>query len=152
MERFISPGAASSVTVDNRLIATLVGLITASTLLVTSSLVGVLALTEGLVGGLGGRVPYYVLSAAIVFVALLVVLEMRLEDGSRIITSSVVVSLVALIAISLSVEGLLFGATYTDRLFSNLLPYFLAAGLISTGLIIWALRHWREFVTQTRIR
>ena len=137
---------------DNRLIATLVGLITASTLLVTSSLVGVLALTEGLVGGLGGRVPYYVLSAAIVFVALLVVLEMRLEDGSRIITSSVVVSLVALIAISLSVEGLLFGATYTDRLFSNLLPYFLAAGLISTGLIIWALRHWREFVTQTRIR
>jgi len=138
--------------VDNRLIATLVGLIAASTLLVTSSLVGILALTEGLVGGLGARVPYYVLAAAVVFVVLLVVLEMRLEDGSRIITSSVVVSLVALVAISLSIEGILFGVQFPDRLFSNLLPYFLAAGLISTGLIIWALRHWREFVTQTRIR
>ena len=137
---------------DNRLIATLVGLIAASTLLVTSSLVGILALTEGLVGGLGARVPYYVLAAAVVFVVLLVVLEMRLEDGSRIITSSVVVSLVALVAISLSIEGILFGVQFPDRLFSNLLPYFLAAGLISTGLIIWALRHWREFVTQTRIR
>jgi len=129
-----------------------VGLITASTLLVTSSLVGILALTEGLVGGLGARVPYYVLAAAVVFVGLIVFLEYKIDDGARIITSSVVVSLVALIAISLSVEGLLFGLEYPNRLFSNLLPYFLAAGLISTGLIIWALQHWREFVTQTRIR
>jgi hypothetical protein len=62
------------------------------------------------------------------------------------------VAVVALIAISLSIEGVLFGLEYPDRLFSNLLPYFLAAGLISTGLIIWALRHWREFVHQTRVR
>ncbi len=137
---------------DNRYIAILVGLIAGSTLLVTSSLVGVLALTEGLVGGLGGRIPYYVLAAAIVFVGLLVALELELADGARIITTSAVVAVVALIAISLSIEGLLFGLEYPDRLFSNLLPYFLAAGLISTGLIIWALRHWREFVHQTRVR
>lgn len=152
MERFISPGAASSVTVDTRYAGLLVGLIAGSTLLVTSSLVGILALTEGLVGGLGGRVPYYVLVAAIVFVGLVVFLELKIDDGARIITSSVVVSVVALVAIGLSIEGVLFGLQFPDRLFSNLLPYFLAAGLISTGLIIWALRHWREFVTQTRIR
>lgn len=137
---------------DNRYVTLLVGLIAGSTILVTSSLVGVLALTEGLVGGLGSRVPYYVLAAAVVFVGLLVFLEMRLEDGARIITTSVVVSVLALVVISLSVEGLLFGVEFPERLFSNLLPYFLAAGLISTGLIIWALRHWREFVHQTRVR
>lgn len=136
---------------DRRLAGIQVGLIAASTLLVTSSLVGVLALTEGLTAGPGGRVPYYVLAASIVFVALLVTLEMRLEDGARIITTSSVVAGVSLVVISLGIEGLLFGATYPGRLLSNLLPYFLAAGLISTGLIIWAIRHWREFVRQTRV-
>lgn len=136
---------------EREYLAILVGSIVASTLFVTSSLVGVLAITEGLTPGLGGRVPYYVLATAVVFVVLLVSLEIRLEDGARIITSSVVVSAVALVVISLSVEGLLFGLEFPDRLFSNLLPYFLAAGLISTGLIIWAINHWREFVHQTRV-
>lgn len=137
-------------TVERNHLASLVGSIAVSTLLVTSSLVGVLALTEGLTPGIGGRVPFYVLAAAVVFVALLVFLELNLEDGMRIITTSVVVSVVALVVISLSVEGLLFGLSFPDILLSNLLPYFLAAGLISTGLIIWAIRHWREFVRQTR--
>lgn len=137
---------------ERKYVAALVGLIAASTLLVTSSLVGVLALTEGLVEGVGGRVPYYVLATAVVFVTLLVGLEMRLEDGSRIITTSVVVAAISLLVISLSIEGLFFGLESPGTLFSNLLPYFLAAGLISTGLIIWAVRHWREFVHQTRVR
>ncbi len=134
---------------DWRVLAT--GLIAVSTLLVTSSLVGVLALTEGLTTGIGGRVPYYVLATAIVFVGLVVFLERELDDGARIITTSVVVSVVSLVVISLSVEGILFGVAFPDRLLSNLLPYFLSAGLISTGLIIWAIQHWREFVRQTRV-
>lgn len=129
-----------------------VGLVAVSTLLVTSSLVGVLALTEGLVAGIGGRIPYYVLATAVVFVTLVVVLEMRLDDGSRIITTSVVVAAISLVVISLSVEGFIFSLEFPSRLFSNLLPYFLAAGLFSTALIIWAVRHWREFVRQTRVR
>ena len=137
---------------DNKRLGMAVGLIAGSTLLVTSSLVGILAVTEGLVDGFGGRIPYYVLAAAMVFVGLLVALELELDDGARIITTSSVVATVALVVISLSIEGLLFGVEFPDRLFSNLLPYFLAAGLISTGLIIWALRHWREFVSQTRVR
>lgn len=136
---------------ENKFIATLVGLIAASTLVVTSSLVGVLALTEGLVPDAGGRIPYYVLAAAVVFVALLVMLELELEDGARIITVSGVVALVSLVVISLSAEGILFGIDSPQILFSNVLPYLLAAGLISTGLIIWGVRHWREFVQQTRI-
>jgi hypothetical protein len=138
--------------VDNKRLGMAVGLIAGSTLLVTSSLVGILAVTEGLVDGFGGRIPYYVLAAAMVFVGLLVALELELDDGARIITTSSVVATVALVVVSLSIEGLLFGVEFPDRLFSNLLPYFLAAGLISTGLIIWALRHWREFVSQTRVR
>jgi hypothetical protein len=138
--------------VDRTQLSLAVGLIVVSTLLVTSSLVGVLAVTEGLVEGVGGRVPYYVLAAAAVFVGLIVALEMRLDDGSRIITTSVVVAAVSLVVISLSIEGLFFGMQFPSKLFSNLLPYFLAAGLISTGLIIWAVQHWREFVHQTRVR
>lgn len=137
---------------ERKYVGMLLGLIAASTLLVTSSLIGVLALTQGLVDGIGGRVPYYVLATALVFVALVVGLELNLEDGSRIITTSVVVAAVSLVVISLSVEGLIFGWEFTDLLLSNLLPYFLAAGLISTGLIIWAVRHWREFVHQARVR
>ncbi|MFB6309594.1 MAG: hypothetical protein ABEH64_00290 [Salinirussus sp.] len=127
-------------------------LIALSTLVITASLAGVLALTEGLVRGVGARIPYYVLAAAIVFVALVVFLEYQLDDGSVIITTSTVVAAVSLFAISLSFEGILFALENQSSLFANLLPYFLAAGLFSTGLIIWAVNHWREFVSQTRVR
>lgn len=137
---------------DRRQVGLAVGLVIVSTLLVTSSLIGVLAVTEGLVDGVGGRIPYYVLAAAAVFVGLVVVLETRYDEGSQILSTSVIVAATALVVISLSFEGFFFGLKYPSKLFSNLMPYFLAAGLISTGLIIWAVRHWREYVHQTRVR
>jgi len=139
--------------VERKYLGLFVGLIAASTLVVTASLIGVLALTEGLVTGVGGRIPYYVLVAAVVFVVLVVSLEYgEIDDGSLIITTSSVVAAVSLIAVALSFEGILFAIENQNSLFSNLLPYFIAAGLISTGLIIWGVNHWREFVTQTRVR
>jgi hypothetical protein len=138
--------------VEQKYLGLFVGLIVASTLVVTTSLIGVLALTEGLVADVGGRIPYYVLAAALVFVVLVVFLEYQLDDGSLIITTSSVVAAVSLVAVALSFEGILFAIENRNSLFSNLLPYFIAAGLISTGLIIWGVNHWREFVTQTRVR
>lgn len=137
---------------ERKYLGLFVGLIAASTLVVTASLIGVLALTEGLAAGVGSRIPYYVLAAAVVFVVLVVFLEYRLDDGSIIITTSSVVAAVSLVAVALSFEGILFAVENQNSLFSNLLPYFIAAGLISTGLIIWGVNHWREFVTQTRVR
>jgi hypothetical protein len=138
--------------VERKYLGVFAGLIAGSTLVVTASLIGVLALTEGLVDGVGGRIPYYVLAAAVVFVVLVVFLEYQLDDGSLIITTSSVVAAVSLVAVALSFEGILFAIENQNSLFSNLLPYFIAAGLISTGLIIWGVNHWREFVTQTRVR
>lgn len=137
---------------ERKYLGVFVSLIAASTLVVTASLIGVLALTEGLVDGAGGRIPYYVLAAAIVFVVLVVFLEYKLDDGSLIITTSSVVAAVSLVAVALSFEGIMFAVENQTSLFANLLPYFLAAGLISTGLIIWGVNHWREFVNQTRVR
>lgn len=129
-----------------------VGLISVSTLLITSSIVGVLALTSGATDGIGARVPYYVLATALVFTGLLVALEQRLDDGSQIISTSGAVAIVSLFVVSLSIEGLLFAFHQPDQVLTHLLPYFVAAGLVSTGLIIWAVRHWREFTTQHYVR
>jgi hypothetical protein len=74
------------------------------------------------------------------------------EDGYYVIAASSVVAAVSLVAVALSFEGILFAIENQNSLFSNLLPYFIAAGLISTGLIIWGVNHWREFVSQTRVR
>jgi len=138
--------------VDRKLVGTVVALISVSTLLITSSIVGVLALTSGEATGISGRIPYYVLLAALVFTGLLVTLEIKLEDGSEIISTSGAVAIVAFVVISLGIEGLYFTYDKPGRVLNNLLPYFLAAGLVSTGLIIWGVRHWREFTTQHYVR
>ncbi|MHB9285869.1 hypothetical protein ACKVMT_02375 [Halobacteriales archaeon Cl-PHB] len=137
---------------DRKIIGLAVGLISVSTLLITSSIVGVLALTSGDTAGIAGRVPYYVLAGAVVFTGLLVSLEIKREDGAEIISTSGAVSVVFFVVFSLGVEGLYFAYDKPDRVLNNLLPYFVAAGLVSTGLIIWGVRHWREFTTQHYVR
>ena len=130
---------------DRKLAAATVVLIAASTLLTASAMMGGLALFTGSAAGIGGRVPYYVLAGAAVFTALVVYLEMQIDDGLTIISVSLAVGMVALFLLGLGVEGLYFGYRNPDRMLSNLFVYLLAAGLISTGVIFWAVRHWREF-------
>ena len=130
---------------DRKLAAVTVVLIAASTLLTASAMMGGLALFTGSAAGIGGRVPYYVLAGAAVFTALVVYLEMQIDDGLTIISVSLAVGMVALFLRGLGVEGLYFGYRNPDRMLSNLFVYLLAAGLISTGVIFWAVRHWREF-------
>jgi len=89
--------------------------------------------------------------AAMIFVGTIITLELKGSDGRTIIVVSVVAGITSLIAIALSVEGILFAkenpAVIVD---SRLFLYFVAAGLIATGIGYWALHHWREFATPSQ--
>lgn len=130
---------------DRSTVAIAVALVAASTLVIASAMMGGLAILTGAAEGIGSRVPFYVLGGAAVFTALVVYLEMHVDDGLLIISVSLAVGIVAFVLIALGVEGLYFSVRKPDRMLSNLSVYLLAAGLISTGIIFWAVRHWREF-------
>jgi hypothetical protein len=127
-------------------VAVLVG---ACTVVLTASFVGVLALLSGDSGSLGRRLPLYVLVMAVVFVAVI----LRVEDGRRggadgssVLRSAAALSMTAFVLVTLSGEGMAYALRYPGRvLASELLLYFLAAGLIGTGLGYWGLNHWREY-------
>ncbi|WP_236044429.1 hypothetical protein [Haloarcula salinisoli] len=119
-----------------------------STLVLTAVFVGVLAVISGELAGVSGRAPWYVVTAAAVFVASVVLLDADDAAGTTIIVSAAVVSAFAFVTVALAVEGFRFAVIYPGRVFvSQLVLYFLAAALIGTGLGYWALNHWREFST-----
>lgn len=122
------------------------GLIAVCTLLLTASFVGVLAVTTNGLAGISNRVPWYILVAAIVFVGTIVLLEREQIEGSTIITTAFFVSLFGSGIVLLAVEGVQFTLDNPDLVFgSQLVLYFLAAGLVGTGVGYWAINHWREF-------
>lgn len=123
------------------------GLVVAvSTSMLTASFVGLVALVSGNVGGLGGRLPYYVLAMAAAFVVAIFLLDERRVDGVAIILGTTGISLLTFVFVLLSVEGIVYALEHPDAVIaSQLLVYFLAAGLIGSGLGYWGLRHWREF-------
>lgn len=122
-------------------------LICGCTVVLTASFVGIIAAFSGEISGVGGRTPWYVLAAASVFVATIVLLEMNDADGRTIISSSVFAGVASFIAIVFGVEGLIFTVNNPGTVFvSQLLLYFVAAALVATGVGFWGLRHWREFI------
>lgn len=132
--------------------ATAAGLIALSTFVITASIVGVLALVNGAAADLGDHMPYYVLVAAITFTAMEVAFEFQLDDPIKIISTSAVLGISSLVGITLTVEGILYGLANPTLVVSRLIVYIIAAGLISTGLIFWAVRHWRELTRKTPTR
>lgn len=124
-------------------------LIGGSTLLLTSSFVGILAMMAGETGGIGQRVPFYLIFAGIVFVSTIVALEEQRANPEIIIVTAIVVSSLAFVVMGLAVEGLFFAIRNPDRVFvSQLVYYFIAAGLIGTGIGYWGIKHWRELTHQ----
>lgn len=118
-----------------------------STIVVTMSFIGVLALVSEGPGGLAERIPFYLILMGLAFVSTILVLEYYQTDGQIIIVTASVIGFLTLVAATLSVEGALYSVMYPERvLVSQLVYYFVAAGLISTGLGFWAVNHWREFV------
>ncbi len=126
-------------------------LVAAFTVVLTADFVGLMALLTERPAATSGRVPYYVLAAAIVFVAAILLLETAGYDGRTVLTASVTAAVGSVVLVGLGVEGIIFGWANPDEIIaSQLLVYFLAAAVIATGVGYWALRHWREFASQTR--
>lgn len=116
------------------------------TVLLTASFVGVLAVISGEVESASSRIPWYLVITAAVFVGTIILLEEGGADGSTIITSALLFSILGFAVISLAVEGIFFAIEYPELVFvSQLVLYFFAAGLIGAGVGYWALNHWREF-------
>lgn len=125
-----------------------VALVAAATVVLTAAFVGVVALVKGRAHGVGGRVPFYVLGGAVIFVTTLVLLESPMEGGLPILTSTLGVSAVGFALIALGGEGLVYAFNYPGSVFgSSLVVYFLAAALVCTGTVYWGLNHWREFTS-----
>jgi hypothetical protein len=123
-----------------------------STLALTASFVGLLALLTGEAVAVGSRLPLYVLAMAVAFVVVIVRSELRNRDGRVVLATAGSVSVGTLVLVTLAGEGLVYAAREPDAVVaSSLLFYFLAAGLIATGLGFWGARHWREFADVQRI-
>lgn len=124
-------------------------LVAACTLVLTASFVGVLALVSGLSPGLGRRLPVYVLVMAGSFVGTLLVVERRRRDGRQILVTAAGVGASVFVLVGLAGEGLFYAAANRAEVFDpTLILYFVAAGLIGTGLGYWGVRHWREFASE----
>ena len=123
--------------------------------MLTAAFVGVLALVSGGNDGLGGRLPAYVLVMAVAFVGFVVLAEQfggasRSLDGRRVIGTASGFALAVLVTVALSGEGVVYAVRNPEQVVaSEVFLYFVAAGLIGTGLGYWGLRHWREFANGT---
>ena len=125
----------------------------ASTVALTASFLGVVGLLSGEVTGLSTRLPFYVLTMALAFVAAIVTFEEEYREATRILVFSVVVAAVTFLLATFGGEGLTFlWQNHQEVVASQLLFYILAAGLIGTGIGYWTLHHWSELTwTGTRL-
>ena len=116
------------------------------TLILTFSFLGILAIISGDFDTSLVRLPWYLLAGAAGFVASVVLLEQVGSQGVDVIATAAVNGLFVMIVAALTVEGIIFTLQNPSDVFvSQLVLYFVAAGLVGTGIAYWALRHWREF-------
>jgi len=134
-----------------RYLARTSGLATASTLVLTASFIGVLSFVEGATAGIGTRVPWYLVAAAVLFTATVVLLERHDASGKVIIGTATISGVIAFAVIMLMIEGLFYTVRYPEEVFvTQYVLYFLAAGLLGTGIGYWGIQHWREFTPDQR--
>lgn len=119
-----------------------------STIVLTASFIGILAFLEGAVSNFQGRIPWYLVAAALAFTATIVFLERNDVGGKVIIGTAIVVAACAFVSLTLMTEGLIYTVTNPREVFATQrVLYFLAAGLLGTGIGYWGIQHWREFTT-----
>lgn len=122
-------------------------LVCGCTLVLTASFLGLVSLTTGTATDIGARLPYYVLVMALAFVAGVVGLDTRRREGRRLLVAAVGLALGVFAIASLGTEGVVYALQSPERVVaSQLLVYFLAAGLVGTGVAYWALQYWRELL------
>jgi hypothetical protein len=116
-----------------------------STLALTASFLGLVALVTGTVTGSNTRLPMYVLGTALAFVGAILLFEEEYRAGRRVLETAAAVAVGTLVLLLFGGEGVAYLLQQPDRVASSQsLFYLLAAGLIGTGLGYWGLHHWRE--------
>ncbi len=121
-------------------------IIAVCTVVLTFSLLGVLAIVSGDLTATSDRLPWYLVVGALAFVASIVLLEGHGATGREIIVTASITAIWSFVLIALAIEGIRFTIQNPEEVFvSRLLLYFLAAALMGTGVAYWALHHWREF-------
>ena len=119
--------------------------IAVSTLALTAAFLGLVALLTASVTGLDARLPFYALALALAFVGGIITFEAEFRDGRRIFRNAGLAAFVTFLLVGLCGEGVAYLVQRPEQLLSSqLLFYFLAAGLIGTGLGYLGLRHWED--------
>jgi hypothetical protein len=123
-------------------------LIVIATVFLTASFVGVVGFISGDIRGFGGRVPWYIVAAAVTFVASVVLLEEQGAAGRPIMITAAFFTMLIFAVALLGTEGLIHILTNPELIVaSDVILYFLSAALFAVGVGYWAFNHWREFTT-----
>lgn len=137
--------AYSRRTRDRRFLARVGALIITCTTVLTLAFFGLVALLTGTAADIGTRLPFYVLGMAGVFVATIIGLEERRQEGQVILIAASSTAVIGGIIFTLGGEGIVYAANHPDQaLASQQFLYLVAAGLIATGVGFWGINHWRE--------
>ena len=143
--------AHSSVTSNHPVLARVGVLVVASSLALTLAFFGLIALATGSADELSGRVPFYVLAAAVTFAGALIGLDRRNWDGRDLLYFAVGLAVVAFVLFTLGLEGVVFAINYPgESLGSRRFLYLLSAAMVATGLGYWFVSHWAEFARSIR--
>lgn len=130
---------------DGTFLARVGAIIVGCTAILTLTFFGLLALLTGTASDIGGRLPFYVLGMAAVFVSAIIILEQHREDGRLILTVATITAVTGGLVFVLGGEGILYASRHPDQaLASRQFLYLIAAGLIATGVGFWGLNHWRD--------
>lgn len=117
------------------------------TVVLTADFVGVLALVSSPAPDVAARVPLYTLAMAGAFVATIYGFVRYGADARTVLLSATGFGVAAFVLVGLAVEGLVFAIDHPEDVFgSQLVVYFLAAGLIGTGIGYWLVAYWRDLV------
>ncbi|MCU4799984.1 hypothetical protein OB920_06330 [Halobacteria archaeon HArc-gm2] len=117
-------------------------------LTLTAAFLGLVGLISGADLNVITRLPAYSLVMGIVFVVAILRLDSPNRDGMMVLVSTSGIAVLAFVLVGLATEGVMY--TYNspeEVVMSNLIFYFAAAGMVCTGVVFWALHHWREFAT-----
>lgn len=114
----------------------------ASTLALTASFVGLVALARGEVQRTPERLPIYATAAAAAFVGGIVVFEEAGHRGRRALVGATLAGAATLFVTGLGGEGVVYALDTPEAVFEiQLLGYLLSAALMGTGVGDWALRN-----------
>ncbi|WP_135661560.1 hypothetical protein [Halorhabdus rudnickae] len=116
--------------------------VTVCTIVLVVVFVGIGALVEG-VAGFEDRVPFYVLTMALSFLASVVAFDAELANSRASLPWACAVGLGTFALVSLMGEGTAYVVQRPDGLaLAEVAFYVLAAALVSCGIGYWSLQNW----------